>query len=306
MRCTSICLGKNNLKYGRKSGVLPKVRPIFKKNPIIPPSEWELREDAKIEQGYADGVPLPKRKGFEFHRKPEKPAVVTVEERLKKIVEYNEPPKNISKLSPEERWEAQKTQIRLDHLKEAYRREEKRLKKIAELKAAKIASEEKAASELVYEESEATKLSLPTIDSYLDGPIMRHRTPEENALIEEQRIFNRKTMELQVQEAKASELLELYHAAENFITTEEELEAAITDAFDNKIGHFESSERLVEDKLFGYFNSFSDARANERLVRDEAFGEINGHPGLDTVEETLSGEAQKYLRQAETKLNNRS
>lgn len=306
MRSTAVNLSKRALKHGGKSGVLPKVRPIFKGNPIIPPAEWEVAEEAKAEQGYAEGIPVPQRKGFKIERNIQPRPVVSVEERLQKIMEYNAPPKDTSSLSPEERWEVQKTKIRMEHLKDAYMTEAERVKKISELKAKKVAAEEKAKAELVYEESEATRLTLPTIDSYLEGSIMRQRTPEEQAILEQQRLLNRKTMELQTKEAKANELLELYHAAENFITTEQELDAAIIDAFENKIGHFESSERLAEDKLFGYFNSFSDSRTNERLVRDEIFGEINGNPGLAAVKDTLSGEAARYSREAESKLNNRS
>lgn len=306
MHCTAVNLSKNTLKYGGKSGVLPKVRPIFKGNPIIPPAEWELAEKAKIEQGYVEGVPLPKRKGFKFEREPKTAPVVTVEERLQNIMKHKAPPADLSGLSPEERWEVQKTQIRMDHLKEAYLTEAKRVERISALQAEKVAADAKAAAEQKYEESEATRLTLPTIDSYLKGPIMRHRTPEEKAILEEQRLLNRKTMELQVKEAKANELLELYHSSEKFITTEEELDAAISDAFENKMGHFESSERLAEDKLFGYFSSFSDSRANEQLVRDHILGEIDGKPGLATVQDTLSGEAEKYSRDAESKLNNRS
>lgn len=306
MRSTAVNLSKKTLKHGGKSGVLPEVRPIFKRNPILPSLEQESAKEANIEQGYAEGVPVPKRKGFKITRQPKKAEVVPVEQRLKKILEYNAPPQNMNELSPKERWEAQKKQIRMEHLKDAYLTESKRIEKLELLKAQKIEADAKLAEEQVYEESEATKLTLPTIDSYLKGSLMRHRTPEEKAIVEEQRILNRKTMELQVKEAKANELLELYHAAENFITTPEELDAAITDAFENKIGRFESSERLAEDKLFGYFTSFSDSRANERLVRDVVFGEINGKPGLATVTDTLSGETEKYSRAAESKLNNRS
>lgn len=306
MRCTAINLSKRTLKHGGKSGVLPKVRPIFKHNPIIPPSEWELAEEAKIEQGYAEGIPVPKRRGFKITRNPERPAVVPVEERLQKIMEHRAPPENLNELSPEERWEVQKNQIRMEHLKEAYMTEAKRVEKIAALKAEKVEADAKLAAQQVYEESEATKLTLPTIDSYLEGPIMRHRTPEEQAIVEEQRLLNRKTMELQVKEAKANKLLELYHAAENFITTEEELDAAIADAFEHKIGRFESSERLAEDKLFGYSGSSFGPRQSERLVRDEILGEVHGKPGLATIEDTLSGDAVKFTRDAEAKLNNHS
>lgn len=306
MRPSAATFSKRTLKHGGKSGVLPKVRPVFKKNPIMPPAEWELAQEAHIEQGYAEGMPVPQRKGFKVTRTPKRPVVVPVEERLRKIMAHRGAPENLHELSPEERWEAQKNQIRTDYLKEAYMVEARRVEKLEALRAEQVAQQASSQTQTESEESEATKLTLPTIDSYLQGPLMRPRTPEEQAIVGEQRLLNRKTMELQVKEAKANKLLELYHAAENFITTKEELEAAITDAFENKIGRFESSERLAEDKLFGYFSSFSDSRANERLVRDEILGEIDGKPGLASVRDTLSGDAARYTREAEARLNNRA
>ena len=52
-------MGRNVLKYGGKSGILPKVRPIFRK-PIRPPTEYEQAKEHSIETGYAEGIPLPK------------------------------------------------------------------------------------------------------------------------------------------------------------------------------------------------------------------------------------------------------
>lgn len=55
-------MGKNVLKYGGKSGLLPKVKPIFNK-PIRPPTVYELANEKTLETGYAEGVPLPIIKG---------------------------------------------------------------------------------------------------------------------------------------------------------------------------------------------------------------------------------------------------
>jgi len=303
MRTSAVALSKRTIKYGGKSGILPEVRPIFKNNPIRAKTEHEKQEEKHIEQGYADGIPLPSKKGFTFHRQPVEKPVITVEERIEKQI-ARKPKADKSTLSGDELWAVQRDEIRRQHLKDAYLTEEKRLRRIDELKAKALESDHKHQDELEhFQESEATKLTLPTLDSYLKGPIMRPRTNEEQALLEEKRLLNRKSRELGQLENRATELLELYHAAGKFITTEEELEVAIRDAFEVKVGRFESSERLIEDKLFGFHNTFANTKSTERLVKDVAFGEIDGQPGLDTVKDTLSGEAEKVRRAAQTKLN---
>lgn len=298
-----MALGKRTIKYGGKSGILPEVRPIFRNNPIRAKTDHEKQEENQIEQGYAEGIPLPTKKGFKFHRKPVEKPVVTVQERIEKHI-ARKPKADKSTLSGDELWAVQRDEIRRQHLKDAYLAEEKRLRRIDELKAKALESEHKHKDELEhYQESQSTKFTLPTLDSYLKGPIMRPRTHDEQALLEEKRLLNRKSGELKQMEAKASDLLELYHAAGKFITNEEELAVAIRDAFEVKVGRFESSERLIEDKLFGYHNTFANIKTTERLVKDAAFGEIDGQPGLDTVKDTLSGEAEKVRRAAQTKLN---
>lgn len=300
-------MGKRTIKFGGKSGILPKVRPVFKRYPIRPKTAEELADESKVEQGFAEGVPLPTRKGFTFHRQTIEKPVVTVEERIKKNIDERKP-QNIdeSKLSQEEIWKLKRDEIRREHLREAYLNESKRLQRIEELK--KIQAEKELttkASQSIYEETEATKLTLPTIDSYLNGPIMRQRTEEEQEILTEQRILNRKTEELAVKERKTNQLLELYHAAANFITTEEELEQAIKDAFEVNVSKFESNQMIIENKLSGYSHAFSNINTNEGLVLDEVLGQINGQPGLETVKDTLDGEIERLKREAQLAINQR-
>lgn len=304
MRCSPVTFSKRALKYGGKSGILPEVRPIFRRNPIKPKSEQQKLEDAKIEQGYAEDIPLPKKEGVVFHRQPVEKPVITVEERIKRNIDDKKPQVDESTLSKDELWALKRDEIRREHLRSAYLAEAKRLERIEELQAKKAEKEKKHQKEDVdYEESRATQLTLPTIDLYLKGPIMRERTEEEEAILHERRTLNRKGMELAKMESKANELLELYHAAGSFITTEEELDNAIREAFEVKVGRFDSSERLIEDKLFGFNHSYANIKATERLIKDAALGEIDGQPGLDTIKDTLSGETEKIRREAQSKLN---
>lgn len=300
---------KRTIKYGGKSGILPKVRPVFKRFPLRPKTEAELAEEAKIEQGYAEGVPLPNKKGFTFHRQPVQKPVVGLQERIKRNIEDHAPSKDVdeSKLSSNEIWALKRDEIRRQYLKEAYVVEAKRLEELEVLKA-KLAEKQEKASKIHHteEESEATRLTLPTIDSYLQGPIMRKRTPEEDVIIHEQRNLNRKLMELRVEEEKATDLLELYHAADKFITTEDELQEAITQAFEVDIGKFENAKLHIEDKLFGRDNAYANIQYNEGLIHDHAFGEIDGKPGLQTVKDTISGQAERLRKSAELAVNDKS
>lgn len=295
MRPSSVSLLKRALKYGGKSGILPPPRPIFKHNPIRPKTAEEKAEDARIEQGFADGVPLPSKSGFTFHRQPVQKPVVTVEQRIALVDE------RVTKKASEP-WKQKQDELRRQHLKDAYRTEAQRLEHAAAAKQ-QAAATDKASHRAEHTHLEAAQLTLPTLDLYLLGPMMRPRTAEEKQRVRQQRAVNRQRAELAVKEARAEQLLALYHRAAAFITTEQELEAGIRDAFEVKVGRFESAERLVEDKLFGLHSSYATAKAAERMVKDAALGEINGNVGLATVKDTLSGATEAQRREAMRRLN---
>lgn len=294
-------MGNRTLKYGGKSGILPKPRPIFKKNPIRPLTKEELSDYESADQGYAENIPLPVKKGFKFQRKLEPRPVITVDERIRKTIDASKPTNvDESKLNEQELWKLKAGDIRREHLRQAYIKEEQRLKKIDELKKKKAEEEaEEAKTKQIYEESEATKLTLPTFESHLKGPIMRQRTETEQALLDHQRAYNRKAKELKVEENKAEQLLHLYHASGNFITTEEQLEKAITEAFEIKLNKFNIAHLTVRDKLSGSIDRNITLSENEDLVLDAAYGEINRKPGLNVVKDTINGQIEKLRREAE-------
>lgn len=294
-------MGKRTLKYGGKSGILPEVRPMFKRNPITPQPPA-----SQVGFGYAEGVPLPKRRGFTFERQVQEKPVITVEQRIKDVIDSRAPtePVDESNLSTDEIWALKRDEIRREHLRAAYLREAERLQRIEELKAKQEEKHQRQlAKQNVHEESEATRLTLPTIDSYLSGPIMRPRTEEQEALKMEQRLLNRMARELTYKEQKAIDLLELYHQAANFITTEEELERAIEEAFDVNVSKFESHQMVIENKVGGYSHAFSSIQANEAMITDEVLGEMDGQPGLQTVKSTLDSEIERLKRQAKMVIN---
>lgn len=295
-------VNKRTIKYGGRSGILPKPRPMFKRFPIRPKTEAELAEESKHEQGFK-GVPLPKRKGFTFHAEPQQKPVFTVEERIKKFIDARAP-QNIDelKLSDDELWQVKRDEIRRAHLREAYLTEAARLKRVDEKKEKLAREKAEQVTEDSQPEQDSASLTLPTIQLYLEGLIVRRRTPEEKALLEELRELNRNTARLEVREAKATSLLELYHAAAKFITTEEELEQAIHEAFNVNFSSYDNAELKVLQMLKND-SFYPNIAVNDELIRDAALGEIRGQPGLEVIKDTLSGEAEWLKRQAQIKNN---
>lgn len=268
-------MGKGNLKFGGKSGVLPAVRHILK-NPVKP-----IEQKPNPDVGYAENVKEPRGS----HREQKLPEVKTVNDlisttvRLPKVLPTNV---NATEMTPEQKRRVQKAQLRREYYIQSLKKEEIKLetdelreKRIKELKEA----QEK---EMIVEESPAAKLTLPTISSYLDGPLMRQRTPEETQLLKAKKNANRLNNELAYKLERASDLLQLYYSAENFITNETDLKRAIEEAF------HPGNEHIT------VLNPEHMSRAPNEKIGDALFGTINNQPGLSHVLEQLSGERREY------------
>lgn len=291
MHSTPVVFSRRALKLGVKSGVLPRPRFMIKKNRVK--SIQELKEDSKIEQGYADGIPTPIIRGKSYSREPKShtAAVDAIIEQSKLEPQSVESSKMI-KLQQEPWWSGLNEEEKRKHLNE-----------VLHSKPLNHSNEE-------VEDRRIKKNSLdsllPTLAAYLDGPLMRPRTAEEQARKDEQRAMNLRKSELEKTEKKYSNLLALYHAAGDFITTEEELEAAIGDAFEVNVVNFESNERMVRDKLSGNGSAYVDVKDNDRFIKDTAYGEIRGNPGLETVRDILSGESENHKKAARAELSHKA
>lgn len=297
-------MGKGTLKFGGKSGILPRVRPVFKKYPIRPLTPSEKEHFDALDQGYAEGVPVPTHKGQPVaKRHPEPRRVVLVSERIEKTIDSRRSVDSQPQLSSQnDKWAHSRNEMRRDYLKQAYLNEADRLAKADARKEERSQLDRAALSERTYVELDASRLTIPTLDSYLSGPIMRQRTEAEQAAVDELRTRNRLQQEYDVKQRKAQHLLELYHAAQNFITTEAELEHAIEEAFEVNFSKHDSARYTVEDRLSMLIKP-GLAESSERLVSDHILGEIDGRPGVEVVKDTLSGELQRLRREAVIKLN---
>ncbi|CAK9440237.1 uncharacterized protein LODBEIA_P43370 [Lodderomyces beijingensis] len=306
-------MGKGPLKYGGKSGILPKLRPIFER-PIRPMNEIELQKENSSESGYAEGVPtpfiekwpVPRDQRAQVPRQQPPRKYITLEERIKSI---NYPPMSLKEMNelPELERDAQRrAYYRAEFLKEAYLEEGKRLEAIDKMKE-KIHEREVEKQRKLAEENKddaAVISTLPTIQQLLEFRMIKQRTPEEKRLLKEERKLNRHSRELHAKEDKAQKLLELYHAAAKFITTEEQLEEAIYRAFEVDVAKFDTQQSVVDSKLFSKNTSYLVGEANEQKISDAIMGEINGKPGLNQVKDVLSGTREQVRREARSNYRN--
>lgn len=296
-------MGKNVLKYGGKSGILPVPRPIFK-GPIREPTAYEKSHQASIVQGYAEGVPVPIINGKPLPRHPKPPTVLTVEQRIKLNIERMEPKPTTSHddLNEYELWRKNRAAIRREFLREAYIKEGERLAKIDKWSEEKRNREQQAKAQAEQEtKTEHIELSIPTIEKLLESKgLTRGRTSEEKAIVQEKRVMNRRIHELELLENKAEQVLDLYHAAADFITTQEELDDAIYKAFEVNVANFDADSSNIQNRLFGHGTEGQLMMEHSTgVILDTALGEVRGRPGLSQVRELLSGEREQLKRKAQ-------
>lgn len=267
-------MGKGALKFGGKSGVLPVVRQIFKQ-PIEP-----VKREIDPNVGYAKNVLAPR--GASREQKPL--PVYTVSDRIAKTVkapkvEYD--PKEFETLDPKQKERVAKAQIRRKYYADSLKHEEQRLKtdKIKEEKLQKL-KEAREQSNIV-EETPAAKLTLPTIASYLDGPLMRQRTQEEKELLLAKRRANRLSIDFNHKLNSASKLLRLYYSAESFVTNEKDLHRAVEEAF------------TPGNEIIALINPEQRTYDYNGKVGDALFGTLDNRPGLPRIFDQITGENAK-------------
>ncbi|KAH3684290.1 hypothetical protein WICPIJ_004730 [Wickerhamomyces pijperi] len=254
-------MGKGAAKFGFKSGTLPAVRDIFKKpiKPVIRPANPNV--------GYSEGIKEPKG----VQRQQPSPEIKTVQQLIKDSAKQPKVIPNLAKLNEHQREKISKATLRREYFQNSLKNEESRLEKLAQKKAQALESSSKKEHDDLFRTTESTELALPTIDKYLQGPIMRQRTAQEQDLLQAKRAANRMNHELIGQTNKASKLLALYYSTKEFILTEEELEQRINDAFAGKSPHHSVKE------------------TNATLITDALFNTVNAHPGLQQIEDGING-----------------
>jgi hypothetical protein len=262
---------RGSAKFGGKSGVLPEVRQIFKQpiKPVVRPANPNV--------GYAEGVEHPEG----ISREQPLPTVRTVSGLIKDTVKDPKSIPDLITLNELQKEKVTKAALRRQYYVDSLKKEERRLSYTEQKKAQREAEEKRIKEESKYEMSESTKLTLPTISKLLEGPLMRERTEEEKQLLQAKREANRLDQELRGKENRADDLLDVYYAAENFIVTEEDLKAAIEDAF-------------TTSSLSTVFTGTHANRSHNPALLDALFGTIKSKPGLVEVEEQITGERADF------------
>ncbi|SCU85910.1 LAME_0D03532g1_1 [Lachancea meyersii CBS 8951] len=286
-------MGKGAAKFGYKSGLLPNARSILKRPTIKQTDVLEKLQSVKPKGpegvGYADNIAHPKGS----HRVSAPIEIIDVE----KLISSTVPEPQQAKVARTVQQEAKqhKAQLRREYLSEAFRAEEKRVLRQAELLKKKEASlaEQRQVELAALNESRSSDLTLPTMDNLLRGPLMRQRTPEEKEILEMKRKQNRDVLQLRAKERKLENLLKLYHVSDEFIVSESQLLKKIDEVFAN-----ESSEALRTKLSVG--NAKPKSR-NEKEMGDALFGSLGGgnFVGLPTVKDYVSGELNSFAKEVE-------
>ena len=230
------------------------------------------------------------------HRHSPDVEFVDVEDLIAKTVQA---PKKTKKASSEQQLiKTKKADLRRKYLSHAFRAEEQRLLRQEELLKKREtllqAQRESELKELKKERS--SNLTIPTLEDIMNQPLMRQRTPEEQEILNLKRKHNREMIDFKANERKLDNLVQLYHAADDFIVNEEQLLASVEKAFATE------SQDVLRNKLS--VSTSQQIARNETDISDALFGTLgNGkYVGLPIVKEFLSGEMENFSEEVNTKL----
>lgn len=293
-------------RYGFKSGVLPKPRQIV--DPYK--TAAEIKQAARENVGFVDPELVPKGVAAHIPLKDRVPASVKIANSAKERTE------NQKKRAE---WRLLNASIRRKYLSDSLLTQEVEEQKIMRTRERVLEKERLAQEELAKQatRSEATTLTLPTIESFLSSKnqLVIPRTKEESELLRAKRKANRKAHELKNLETKASELLEVYQSSGSYIVNEHQLESAIQQAFSPKVAHakyYNSGSSIPSlgdisrqfDISLGGAKQPGVADAQSNLTKSLFGITSNNNPGLGEVEDAISGATVQYrkvLRDLENK-----
>lgn len=260
-----------------KSGLLPRPRKIFKQ-----PFQHE-KCVKQADTGYAEGILHPKS----ITRDYVSPKVFTPEQRLKKSA--REPSKayteqEFAQLPQAQQDKIRNAQLRRKYLKESYSTEVARLAKVSKIEAeARLEQDAHKALKSQHKQSDAEFFTVPTVESYLNGPLIKPRTEEEKEQLALKRESNRLQKKLDIDMDLAHKLLALYNSSSKFAITEEKLEQLVNDAFSTSAV---DSQRELYSK--SQWTEIDSASFDNKLM-DTILDNVNDGPGFVQVEDSLTG-----------------
>ncbi|QEU58839.1 Pet123 [Kluyveromyces lactis] len=290
-------MGKGAAKYGYKSGILPSTRRILKNPTVNQTGILERVKEVKPKGingvGYAKGIKHPKGS----HRNPPPLKFIDVEEVIYNTVKPKS--ENTAAASEQQLLKQNQAELRRKYLSESLRNEEQRLLKQEELlkKKERVLQEQREAELKELNKERSSNLTIPTLEGIMNQPLMRQRTAEEQEILDLKRKHNKELIEFKAKERKLANLVQLCHAADHFIVTEEQLVASVEKAFAS------DNQDVLRNKLS--LSTSQQTARNEGEISDALFGTLgNGkYVGLPIVKEFLSGEMEQFNQEINTKLD---
>lgn len=325
-----------NVVKRRASGVLPKVRPVLKTPTtkqvnLVEKSKQPLPKGLKG-QGYAEGIKHP----IGSHRDPPKPVFIDIEKFINATVrepkktfdlssktESNSDTNNkLNVLSDKQKVKLEKSNLRRKFFIESVKNYENRLLKIEKLNQQREElinlERKKELNEL--NKSKLSDLTIPTINDWINKPIMKPRTNEENELLSLKRKYNRDYLKFKNDERKLIKLINMFHIADEFIVTEKQLvekldklipiqnadinknnnanNASILNSINYSSATHNNKNQLSLNNRGTIQNNKKDSIENELL--DDMLGTVVGKPGLSMVKDYLkTGSEDKLYDQGE-------
>ncbi|SSD60824.1 related to 37S ribosomal protein PET123, mitochondrial [Saccharomycodes ludwigii] len=303
-------MGKGIAKFGFKSGILPKIRPILKTPTMKQKKHILMEENLKqknSKSGYAENIPHPQ--GIQRNQPPMK--FIEIESQIRKTVP---PPKSnsdnmTSNKSTVAQVKSSTASLRREYLASSLRKEEERLIKLQNfLEEKKQIVQERKKNEqtkLLKSSSIENNLTTPTLHDMLSFipeddntnkrkplPFMRPRTEEEEEILKLKREYNREIIIFKAKKRRLEKLLQLYHVSSNFIVTEEQLLAKIDNVFSQK----NAVDRAIKFNLFGNTDLTADSatKTKTRIV-NQLLGTMgpNHYVGLPKVINYMNGDSIK-------------
>jgi hypothetical protein len=279
---------KRIARYGFKSGILPKPRQIVE--PFKTPAEIEQAEKENI--GFRDPELIPKGVAAKVPLKERVPASYKIEHSAKEA--------QGNKASAD--WKKLNADIRRKYLTQSLLTQEAEEKAIMERRQRQLEKDRQARIQRLERTkvSEATRLTLPTIQSFLTNqPLVTRRTPEEIALLKSKREANRKAVKLKHLTQKSNDVLELYQSSANFITTEAKLKSAIEACFNSSGSPYASGSQYISNEVQNVFSTGNAKGANASSLNELTAATLgltkNFLPGLGEVQGAISGETKTFL-----------
>lgn len=280
---------KGIAKHGFKSGTLPPPRQV------VPPvlAEYEKERLARVRTGFQDPKMVPRGSTAN----PPGRLLKTAEQKIEASAKG--PRQVVEPKSAQAELRLQMANIRrrynIETLKTYAALEDKKAKARQAKHVANLKRREEA---LRLGDTDATLLTMPTVESsLLAGAMVVPRTPEEQEMLRMKREANRKKALHELMKKKYERVLELYQQTKSFIVSldhlEREVEARFSTPGSMPSFNFPSNEEVLHARKA----DFELRKVQRELVQTLLGITSTNDPGLGEVRDALDGSSAAHLKQ---------